>query len=88
MCLGDHPHVPVTVDVCTNDVPAAAEFVEHMQPIWKCSEENMLSAQVDQIARQTHVLEILAICQQRILSAKNIAFDTPSEFQPKYIGPL
>jgi hypothetical protein len=90
MCLGYHPRVPATVDVRTNDVPAAAEFVEHMQSIWKRSEENMLRAQIDQIAHMDkhRRMSVFKPGDLVYLSTKNISFETPSKFQPKYIGPF
>jgi hypothetical protein len=88
--LGYHPHTLVPVHAHTTDVPAAAEYVEHMQSVWKHSEDSMLLAQVNQIAqmdKHRHVSPFKA-GDFVYLSTKHISFETPSKFRPKYVGPF
>ena len=90
MCLGYHPRVPASVNVHAANVPAAAEFVEHMQSIWKQSEDSMLRAQLQQIEHMDKRRRVSPFKPGDLvyLSTKNISFDTPSKFTPKYVGPF
>lgn len=89
-CLGFHPRTPVSVDTHAADVPAAAEYVEHMQSIWKRSEDSMLRAQIAQVEHMDKHRRISPFKAGDLvyLSTRNISFDTPSKFTPKYVGPF
>ena len=90
LCLGYHPRTPVSVDVDDANVPAAAEYIEHMQSIWQRSTDNMLKAQVNQIAQMDKHRRLSPFKAGDLvyLSTKNISFDTPSKFTPKFVGPF
>lgn len=90
MCLGYHPRTPMSVDVRTAAVPAAAEYIDHIQSVWKQSEDAMLRAQIAQIAQSDkhRRASVFKEGDMVYLSTKNISFDTPNKFQPKYVGPF
>ena len=89
-CLGYYPRTPVSVNVPTADVPAATEFVEHMQSTWKHTEDSMLRAQIAQVEQTDKHSRLSPFKAGDLvyLSTRNISFDTPSKFTPKYVGPF
>jgi hypothetical protein len=81
MTLGSHPRTPSTFDIESCKVPAAAEFLERLQAVWKRSEDSMLRAQISQIEQmnKTRRISPFKVGDMVYLSTKNIDFAVPSE---------
>lgn len=89
MTLGRHPRTPLTFDVSSCDVPAAGAFLDRIQSVLRRSEDSMLRAQIAQVDYMDRSRRIspFKVGDMVWLSARNIKFDTPNKFAPKYVGP-
>ena len=89
MTLGRHPRLPVTFDPKSCNVPAVHDFLTRITSTLKQSEDSMLRTQIDQIAQmdKTRRISLFKVGDLVYLNARNIQFDTPNKFSPKFVGP-
>jgi hypothetical protein len=89
MTRGRHPRTPLTFDHASCNVPAAGEFLTRITSVLKRSEDSMLDAQMQQVEYMDKSRRVSPFKEgdEVWLSAKNIKFDTPAKFAPKYLGP-
>ena len=90
MTNGFHPRIPTTFHESSCQVPAAGEFVDRILSTLKRAEDSMLRAQIAQIEQMDKSRRVspFQVNDFVYVSAKNISFDTPNKFAPKYIGPF
>ena len=89
MTLGRHPRTPLTFNAASCDVPAVAEFLDRITSVLRRSEDSMLRAQIAQVEYmdKTRRISPFKVGDKVWLNARNIKFDTPHKFAPKYVGP-
>lgn len=89
MTRGRHPRTPLSFNADSCDVPAAGEFLTRITAVLKRSEDSMLRAQIAQVEYMDKTRRVSPFKEgdEVWLSAKNIKFDTPTKFAPKYVGP-
>jgi hypothetical protein len=81
--------LPTTFHDLSCNVPPAGEFVQRILSTLKGAEDSTLNAQIKQIALmdKSRCVSLFKVGDCVYLNAKNIKFDTPDKFAPKYVGP-